>query len=514
MGDPPVRRPHGGYGGRYAPIVGAATAASDATGTQRAALRGRRRGKVLVVLAVGLVITAVAAIGTQVLHDQTEDRLLKQSTREAATLFSVSVARNQSALAVAGRLVADGLDAQRFQDVMQPLTGRDQPFAGVSVWSTAGPAPQLLVSIGDPLVLPGLGRSRIAEVLSRATTTPDKLSVASLIKEQPSRIGYSFMASQAGTRLVVYAEGAVPAQKTAVPRTDAAFRELDYALYLNNETPDGLVVSSLAHPPITSRRAVATTPFGDARLLLVTTPKGTLAGDFSRWLPWVVAGFGLLITAAAGGVADRMLRRRDEAFLLADDNSRLYAEQRQIAETLQRNLLPQRLPTPPGTAVAARYWPAGVASQVGGDFYDLFPLADGSWALVIGDVCGKGIEAAALTSVARHTIRAAAQHLTSPAKVLRWVHDAVLAFDPTTYCTACYGVLRLGPDGVPNRFEFALGGHAGPLLVSRDDDVPRSIGAPGTLLGMISDPVIVDSVVDLHPGDMLFLYTDGFTDAP
>ncbi|MCU1346691.1 MAG: Magnesium or manganese-dependent protein phosphatase, partial [Acidimicrobiia bacterium] len=152
---------------------------------------------------------------------------------------------------------------------------------------------------------------------------------------------------------------------------------------------------------------------------------------------------------------------------------------------------------------------------VGGDFYDLFPLADGSWALVIGDVCGKGIEAAALTSVARHTIRAAAQHVDSPAGVLRWVHEAVLAFDPTTYCTACFGVLRLGPDGVPDRFEFALGGHAGPLLVSSDDDAPpRSIGVPGTLLGMISDPVIVDSVVDLHPGDMLFLYTDGFTDAP
>jgi serine phosphatase RsbU (regulator of sigma subunit) len=210
-------------------------------------------------------------------------------------------------------------------------------------------------------------------------------------------------------------------------------------------------------------------------------------------------------------LTDRLSRRRDEAFTLAEENARLYSEQRQIAETLQRSLLPQLLPTPPGTMVSARYWPAGIASQVGGDFYDLFPLDESRWGLVIGDVCGKGIEAAALTGLVRHTIRAAARHTDSPAEVLQWVHQAVVAYDPSTFCTACYGVLSLRSDGGPLQFEFALGGHAQPLIASADGSV-GPVGTSGSLLGMVVDPVITDVAVDLRPGDMLFLYTDGLTD--
>jgi serine phosphatase RsbU (regulator of sigma subunit) len=121
--------------------------------------------------------------------------------------------------------------------------------------------------------------------------------------------------------------------------------------------------------------------------------------------------------------------------------------------------------------------------------------------------------ATALTSVARHTIRAAAQHVRSPAEVLRWVHQAVLAYDPTTYCTACYGVLSVTADGRADRFEFALGGHAQPIFASAAGPT-APIGTPGTLLGMVPAPQFTNYTVELHGGDMLFLYTDGLTDAP
>ena len=97
------------------------------------------------------------------------------------------------------------------------------------------------------------------------------------------------------------------------------------------------------------------------------------------------------------------------------DNARSYAAEHATAETLARALLPGRLPDIAGLELAARYRAAG---QVGGDFYDCFPVGDGTWMLVVGDVCGRGIAAAAMTGLTRHTIRAAALHATSPAAVL------------------------------------------------------------------------------------------------
>lgn len=486
---------------------------SEAFRAERADLRHRRWAKVAAVLVVGLVITALATVGTQVLHNQTENRLLKQHTREAATVFDVSIARNQSGLSSGARLVSNGFDPDEFRAVMEPLTGTGQPFAGVTVWLMDAAAPRLVYSLGQPLDLSTAPADRVNDVLGRAVATPGRMSIVGFLADTPRRIGYAFVAPAATIRYAVYAEGALPANAKGVTRSDEAFRELDFALYLGEETSDRLVISSVSSLPISSRKAVVTTAFGDSRLVLVTTPRDHLAGTFSMLLPWLVLALGLAVTLSSATVADRMLRRRDEAFALAEENSRLYGEQRQIAETLQRSLLPQKVSGPPGATVTARYWPAGVASAVGGDFYDLFPLDDRRWALVIGDVCGKGIEAAALTSVARHTIRAAAQHVTSPSEVLRWVHQAVLAYDPTTFCTACYGVMTVNADGHPERFEFALGGHAQPLLASSDGSV-RSIGISGTLLGMVPAPTFADDVVELRSGDMLLLFTDGLTDAP
>lgn len=193
------------------------------------------------------------------------------------------------------------------------------------------------------------------------------------------------------------------------------------------------------------------------------------------------------------------------------ERARLYDEEHHVAMTLQASLLPGVLRAPPGMAVAARYWPANVGSPVGGDFYDIFPLGDGRWGVTIGDICGKGVEAAALTAVARHTIRAAARHLTSPSDVLHATHHALAAYDGTTYCTVCFGYLEGTGDG---RYELsmALGGHPTPLFRYPDGRV-EPIGVPGTILGLI-EPSFVDSHHDLGPGSTLVLFTDGITDAP
>ena len=183
----------------------------------------------------------------------------------------------------------------------------------------------------------------------------------------------------------------------------------------------------------------------------------------------------------------------------------------QIAEALQESLLPSRLPEIPGMDLAARFRPVGAGYRVGGDFYDVFASADGSWAIAVGDVCGKGPKAAAVTGLARHTLRTAALHEHSPSKVLAVLNDA-LRHDrtPGELCGVAYARLDRIDGGF--RLNLSTGGHPLPLLLQPDGFV-RSIGTYGLVLGAEADPQLLDTTVELHPGDCVLLYTDGLTDA-
>lgn len=195
---------------------------------------------------------------------------------------------------------------------------------------------------------------------------------------------------------------------------------------------------------------------------------------------------------------------------LALDNARLYEERSHIARTLQRSLLPRRLPHIPGIEVAAFYQPAGVTqTEVGGDFYDVFEAGD-AWGVVVGDVCGKGVEAAALTGMARHTLRATVLRDPSPSAALHALNDVMLREDGERFCTVALGRVEAGVDGVQLR--LACGGHPSPLIV-RWGGAVESPGAPGSLLGVFDDILIQERTTDLGPGDIAVFYTDGLIDA-
>jgi GAF domain-containing protein len=192
---------------------------------------------------------------------------------------------------------------------------------------------------------------------------------------------------------------------------------------------------------------------------------------------------------------------------VAMDNARLFRDREHMARALQRSLLPRHLPTIPGIELAVRYIPFGQGHDVGGDFYDVFAGLEDGWGLLIGDVCGKGPEAAAIVGIARHTVRGLATASSRPSAILEALNRAILDESPgDRFCTACY--VRLRPDGAGFRATVALGGHLPPLLLSRDGSV-RQIGEPGSLLGILEHPELNDVVVDLLPGDLLLLYTDG-----
>ena len=199
---------------------------------------------------------------------------------------------------------------------------------------------------------------------------------------------------------------------------------------------------------------------------------------------------------------------------LAIDNARIHGERSRIAATLQASLLPPRLPRLPGVAVASRFRAAGEAYQVGGDFFDLFATAPGDWTIVMGDVSGKGPEAAAVTALARYTVREAAAHDPVPSAVLARLNEAVLSYQAEggdRFCTALVG--RLRPTASGARLTLSSGGHPLPLRLDAAGQV-EPVGAPGMLLGVARDPDLHDAELELEGGDSLLLYTDGVTETP
>jgi PAS domain S-box-containing protein len=192
---------------------------------------------------------------------------------------------------------------------------------------------------------------------------------------------------------------------------------------------------------------------------------------------------------------------------LAVDNAHLVQELRRVATQLQESLLPPTLPDIDGMEIEGRYRWGGQGNEVGGDFYDAFETGDGSWALTIGDVCGKGVEAAVVTSLARHTLRAVALQERKPSAILEHLNQAVMQQRTDhMFCTVCY--VRLKPDEGGARLTVCAAGHPLPLVLRADGSV-ETAGVPGALLGIFPDPELTDSVVDLCPGDALVLFTDG-----
>jgi PAS domain S-box-containing protein len=196
----------------------------------------------------------------------------------------------------------------------------------------------------------------------------------------------------------------------------------------------------------------------------------------------------------------------------AIDNRRLAERQREIARTLQRSLLPARLPAIPGVDVAVRYWAAGEGTEVGGDFYDVFGLGEGRFAVVVGDVCGNGPEAAALTGLARHNVRANAWRGDSPAEVLRHLNEAIYRTNVDTFCTLVYAELAHAEDGV--HVTIASGGHPPPVLVPAEGPARYAELPPGLLVGAFAGTSFRETTLRLEPGDTVIFCTDGATDLP
>jgi serine phosphatase RsbU (regulator of sigma subunit)/PAS domain-containing protein len=189
---------------------------------------------------------------------------------------------------------------------------------------------------------------------------------------------------------------------------------------------------------------------------------------------------------------------------------RMFRDRAAAAEALQSSLLPARLPEVPGLDLFAAYQPASEGLEVSGDFYDVFPV-QGGWAITVGDVCGKGQEAAAMTAAARHAIRVLAHWNPDPVDVLARVNEVMLAGDyEDRFVTAKLAYLRW--DGGRLHVTLASAGHPGPALVRPDGRVDVLNGG-GLPLGLFPDADPHAEELELGEDDLLFFYSDGVTDA-
>ena len=215
----------------------------------------------------------------------------------------------------------------------------------------------------------------------------------------------------------------------------------------------------------------------------------------------IVLGLLTILTVLLGTVLGRLVISRDRA----------RAQSERTTRTLRESLLPGALPPVPGVEVAARFAPAGAGEIVGGDFYDVFAAGRDRWAVVVGDVCGKGAAAASVTAMARWTLRSLMPAADGPAQALRDLNSAMLGQElGGRFITVALLVLTIGSDHA--RGELACAGHPGPILVPAGGD-PRRLEPRGALLGVWEDIVLDTEALTLARGDGVVLYTDGVSDS-
>jgi serine phosphatase RsbU (regulator of sigma subunit) len=239
-------------------------------------------------------------------------------------------------------------------------------------------------------------------------------------------------------------------------------------------------------------------------VILPLGARGSVLGALTLWIMRPAKAFDETARRTAKRLADRAA--------LSLDNARLHEQQTHIASVLQNSLLPRSLPEIAGFEASSRFLAAGEGYQVGGDFYDVFRTGSRAWTAVIGDVCGKGPEAASLTALARHTVRTATTPENTPSDVLRALHNSISSDRADfRFCTAALARIQAPANGGDARVTVALGGHPLPIVLRNDGQV-ESIGEPGTLLGVLPSPSVADVDSTLAPGDSLILYTDGVLD--
>jgi serine phosphatase RsbU (regulator of sigma subunit) len=463
---------------------------------------------------IGVVITASSCWAAWTLNRDNEHRLLQVQTRQAGDVIASTILGIENPLTTALQVasVSDG-STTRFSQFLSAYTGAGRLFVSASLWRTDGTSVRPVASVGvAPLLLPTSSEALafITRALHSSTVVVAGIPAGSL-----QRIGYA-VGNPASPTFAVYAERAIPANRRASVEGNSAFSDLNYATYLGATTRISDLATTnvaLSRLPLSGDTARDSIPFGDTTLTLVATPSAQLGGALGEELPWILAVGGALLTIASALVAEQLVRRRREAerdagmiTRLYDHLDTLFAEQRTIAETLQRALLPQRHPSISNLEIASRYLAGAEGVDIGGDWYSLIRVDDRHFAFVVGDVSGRGVGAATLMARLRFTIRAYLLEGHAPDVVLEMCSRDPDVIDDGHFATVLVGV----GDLESGEITLANAGHLNPLLLSGagSEFVSTHVGLP---LGIAATTYRSKKII-MATGSALLAFTDGLVE--
>lgn len=458
---------------------------------------------------VGLGATAAFVVVAALTYQHDEARLLKLRVQDAGAVITEAIPTVETPLASATELdVATG-DPERFAQFMSPdVKGQ---LVSASLWSDAGGAPKLLAFTGTAPNLDVTSPSTAA--FFAGAVSSHQLSIVKV--ELPKVVHLALAYSPPGTALVAVEESVVNKSHLQVAQSNA-FANLQYAIYIGRRTvPSNLLTTDAPRLPMAGRTAQVVVPFGMDDFTLVMHPTTSLQGAFPQYLPWIVGSIGFLVSLMGMVLVERLVRRREVAEAIAvqrdevaAENRRLYDEQRNIADTLQRALLPQDLPRLSGAEVRARYVAGAVGVKVGGDWYDVISLDGDGFLFVVGDVSGSGLRAATVMAELRFAIRAYVAEGVAPAHLLTKLSD-LHSFDTDGhFATVLCGHVNLSE----GEMEVANAGHLPPLLRG-DGDGYRQVAMPvGVPIGIASGRQYQSVKVRLPGRGTLLAFTDGLVE--
>jgi serine phosphatase RsbU (regulator of sigma subunit) len=458
------------------------------------------------VAVVGLVITGVLAVVTFRGHQRTERTLLDLQT---TLIADAGEAEDQLYVedhlgGAASVAAASGGDVSMFRQAMTTTVGGGNGFVTGSLWRLSGSSPpQLVTEVGAAPLVP------VTAALLREAEVSRPFFVTELVTPGVRHLAFAASASGKDGTFIAYGEEPLPANRRITEPAGSPVAQLNLAVYLGrSQTSSALLeTDSSASLPLRGTTDTTRIAFGTTVLTITTSPRGPLSGITGVILPWAVTGGGLLVTFLAALLTERLIRRREDAEQLTSEVSKLYMEQRSVADTLQHALLPQRLPDIPGVEIAVRYIAGTSGVDIGGDWYDVVPLDDHRFVFIVGDVSGRGVRAAAVMASLQFAGRAYAQEGYSPAMILERLSRSVDIERDGHFATVLCGLADL----TTKTIVLASAGHLPPLILS-GSDARFAAAKPGPPVGISRKVPIAQAEVTVVAGDVLIAYTDGLVE--
>jgi hypothetical protein len=473
---------------------------------RRAKRRRRRLPQVsIVVLIVGLVVTGVLTASSRLSYLHNEQHLSNLQTNLTASALGIAPVDLERRLGQAAAAAGESSDpVSTFERVIAPSMAPAGPFATGTLTLVRGGHVQVLAHLGAKSINSPTGKAATA-LFERAARSASLLTTR-VVGKGLQRFGYLMSFAGRGGTYVASAGEALPGSRRLVIPANSPDAGLNIAIYFGKSTsPAALVETNVSNLPLTGTVSTAIVPFGSSVLTLVISPTSPLAGRWSELLPWGILVVGLLFTIGMAAMTEWLVRRREHAEQLAEENRRLYSEQRSVSLTLQRSLLPKALPRIDGVEFAARYIPGESGIEVGGDWYSAIAIDDHRFAFVVGDVSGRGLAAATIMAGLRYTIRAYAAVGYSPARILEMAAKEISIGSDGHFATVLVGLV----DNDRREIKLANAGHLPPLLLNEESEFVES--PAGLPLG-IGAQAYETVTIPIAPNSTLIAFTDGLVE--